>query len=418
MLRKAERRGRGMTAAVGLRVHAACWPSVARITAFVRDRMPARLGLVGIDHVHAQRLPLPHAHRVVPGARVGEPAEPRGVTRGRVSQPLAPGRSSSPLAHVPAELGRNLQRPSDAPGSAMLIRSQLERVTKIVLATIRAPGPGIAFAPAGQRPAGAPADRASAPPPRRASRSHADGQPRRRAMPDAWRAPLPPPAPRPLPPPAPGSPPPPRARPDQIPLTLEPSRGVPLAPELRVLMRERIGFDPEPARIHTGAGAEKAARELGAAAFTIGRHVFFGAGRFQPASPAGRELLAHELTHVRQAAGGRPFAAGQLSPQRHAQLESEARQAGTAARSAPRSHPQLVLAAPDAGSDTPAVPLLAPEDPAPVTPTPAVRTEQAGPPEPEAPHGPDTRAVAEEVYRLLDHRLRLERERTGVQRWR
>lgn len=46
--------------------------------------------------------------------------------------------------------------------------------------------------------------------------------------------------------------------------------------------------------------AASAAERLGAAAFTVGEHVAFGAGRFDPGSRAGRRLLAHELAHVAQ----------------------------------------------------------------------------------------------------------------------
>src|SRR5262249_12047937 len=38
-------------------------------------------------------------------------------------------------------------------------------------------------------------------------------------------------------------------------------------------------------------------------AFTTGRDIFFGHGEYDPGSLAGRELLAHELTHVVQQRG-------------------------------------------------------------------------------------------------------------------
>jgi hypothetical protein len=40
------------------------------------------------------------------------------------------------------------------------------------------------------------------------------------------------------------------------------------------------------------------AADLDASAFTVGRDVVFGAGRFRPGTPAGDRLLAHELAHV------------------------------------------------------------------------------------------------------------------------
>ncbi|MGD2116143.1 MAG: DUF4157 domain-containing protein [Acidobacteriota bacterium] len=42
--------------------------------------------------------------------------------------------------------------------------------------------------------------------------------------------------------------------------------------------------------------------DLGARAFTIGNHIVFGQGQFDPHSREGRRLLAHELTHVVQQA--------------------------------------------------------------------------------------------------------------------
>ena len=64
-----------------------------------------------------------------------------------------------------------------------------------------------------------------------------------------------------------------------------------------------IGFDPENARLHSGAAASTAARELNAEAFTIGSDVFFGEGRYDPSSRQGMGLIAHELAHVGQQTG-------------------------------------------------------------------------------------------------------------------
>ncbi|WP_218951954.1 DUF4157 domain-containing protein [Amycolatopsis anabasis] len=53
-------------------------------------------------------------------------------------------------------------------------------------------------------------------------------------------------------------------------------------------------------RVHTGARAAEAARAVGARAFTVGTDIVFGFGEYQPRSPSGRRLLAHELAHVAQ----------------------------------------------------------------------------------------------------------------------
>jgi hypothetical protein len=53
-------------------------------------------------------------------------------------------------------------------------------------------------------------------------------------------------------------------------------------------------------RIHTDTQAAESARTLGARAYTVGNHVVFGPGQYQPQNITGRHLLAHELTHVTQ----------------------------------------------------------------------------------------------------------------------
>jgi hypothetical protein len=58
-------------------------------------------------------------------------------------------------------------------------------------------------------------------------------------------------------------------------------------------------------RVHTGPLAADAAREVGSRAFTVGRHVVFGEGEYQPGTVTGHRLLAHELAHVvQQSAAG------------------------------------------------------------------------------------------------------------------
>lgn len=59
-------------------------------------------------------------------------------------------------------------------------------------------------------------------------------------------------------------------------------------------------------RVHADEGAARSAEEIGALAFTAGTHIVFGPGQFAPETSKGRQLLAHELTHVMQQ-GGRGF---------------------------------------------------------------------------------------------------------------
>jgi hypothetical protein len=76
--------------------------------------------------------------------------------------------------------------------------------------------------------------------------------------------------------------------------------GAPLPKAVQDFMAPRFKADFSGVRIHTDAKAENLATRLGAKAFTYGRHVFFNRGQFQPASKAGKELIAHELAHTIQ----------------------------------------------------------------------------------------------------------------------
>jgi len=78
------------------------------------------------------------------------------------------------------------------------------------------------------------------------------------------------------------------------------SPGRPLEPALRRDMEQRFGHDFSRVRVHSDVASEISARQVNAHAYTSGYDIVFGAGRFAPATPAGRRLLAHELTHVVQ----------------------------------------------------------------------------------------------------------------------
>jgi len=78
------------------------------------------------------------------------------------------------------------------------------------------------------------------------------------------------------------------------------SPGQPLDPPTRKEMEPRFGHDFSKVRVHSDRKAHESARQLNASAYTVGNDIVFDAGRFSPASQAGRSLLAHELTHVVQ----------------------------------------------------------------------------------------------------------------------
>jgi hypothetical protein len=79
-----------------------------------------------------------------------------------------------------------------------------------------------------------------------------------------------------------------------------------LKPEIREFMEPRFGRDFSDVKIHTDSFAERAAQNLGAEAFTTGRDIFFGEGKYNPNSTQGKRLLAHELTHTIQQGEGQP----------------------------------------------------------------------------------------------------------------
>jgi hypothetical protein len=76
--------------------------------------------------------------------------------------------------------------------------------------------------------------------------------------------------------------------------------GQPLPSSVRAVFEPRFGYDFGSVRTHAGPDAAGAAVALGARAFTIDNHIYFGAGEYQPHSAPGQRLLAHELTHTIQ----------------------------------------------------------------------------------------------------------------------
>ena len=80
--------------------------------------------------------------------------------------------------------------------------------------------------------------------------------------------------------------------------------GAALEAPVRAAMENKFDTNFGAVRIHADSAAAEAARGVGAAAYTLGQDIVFGAGRYQPQSGAGQQLLAHELAHVVQQASG------------------------------------------------------------------------------------------------------------------
>lgn len=82
------------------------------------------------------------------------------------------------------------------------------------------------------------------------------------------------------------------------------SSGTPLDSSTRGFFERRFGHAFGNVRVHADAQAGESARAVNALAYTVGNDVVFAAGMYAPHTSAGRELLAHELTHTLQQDAG------------------------------------------------------------------------------------------------------------------
>lgn len=82
------------------------------------------------------------------------------------------------------------------------------------------------------------------------------------------------------------------------------SVGTPLDASIRSFMEPKFGYDFSNVQIHDDAKANESSLQINALAYTHKNHIVFGGGQYQPSTVAGKQLLAHELTHVIQQSGG------------------------------------------------------------------------------------------------------------------
>jgi hypothetical protein len=80
-------------------------------------------------------------------------------------------------------------------------------------------------------------------------------------------------------------------------------QGQPLSSGVRSRMETAFGTSFQHVRAHTDSIAGSVADSINARAFTVGHHVAFGAGEYQPGTILGDALIAHELAHVVQQQG-------------------------------------------------------------------------------------------------------------------
>jgi hypothetical protein len=108
---------------------------------------------------------------------------------------------------------------------------------------------------------------------------------------------------------------------------------------MRAFFDRRFGHDFSAVRIHADARAGDSARAVSALAYSVGRHVVFGHGRYAPETASGRRLLAHELAHVVEqpavAAGWWPIRVGSNTDAAEASADARAGVALAGGRPAP-----------------------------------------------------------------------------------
>ena len=106
-------------------------------------------------------------------------------------------------------------------------------------------------------------------------------------------------------------------------------------PGLRADMESRFGHDFGRVRIHADSASASSAEALSAHSFTLGNDIYFGGGRYAPATRSGRALLGHELAHVVQQEGT-PASGVRIdeSPEREREADAAADEMAQGRRSA------------------------------------------------------------------------------------
>jgi hypothetical protein len=100
--------------------------------------------------------------------------------------------------------------------------------------------------------------------------------------------------------------------------------GRPLDVGVRTRMATAMGADFGAVRVHDDADAARLTRSFGARAMTVGEHLAFADNQFEPGTPVGDALIAHELAHVVQQQGGPAPAAGPDGARLEADADSAA----------------------------------------------------------------------------------------------
>jgi Domain of unknown function (DUF4157) len=102
--------------------------------------------------------------------------------------------------------------------------------------------------------------------------------------------------------------------------------GEPIEEGLRTDLEKQTGESLHDVRFHKDPEANQIARSVAANAFTVGQDVYFGDGQFNPETKEGKELVRHEVEHVKQQRGA-PTSGPLRVSQPGEPLELEAEQA-------------------------------------------------------------------------------------------
>jgi hypothetical protein len=223
------------------------------------------------------------------------------------------------------------------------------------------------------------------------------------------------------------------------------SQGQALGIVQRVLLEPFFpGLNLADIRVHTDEPADRAARSLRADAFTLGRDIFFRAHRFETSTARGLALVSHELSHTRQILGGEPVQS--TLPRRDLEREAVSMEAtvlraftmGPAHREEPGIAPMAVSrgyvplslegahAMPAASKESASVAgIQRSTAPAAVSPVASAHGQplkaEAGRPAAggaaAGAAGDDPETATRTLLRMLDRKLRIDKERRGVDRW-
>jgi hypothetical protein len=96
------------------------------------------------------------------------------------------------------------------------------------------------------------------------------------------------------------------------------SPGRPLDAATRAYMEPRFGTDFSQVRLHDDARAARSAQAVNALAYTVGSDIVFAQGQRAAGVTSGRQLLAHELTHVVQ----QTARSGPVAPESRSEAEA------------------------------------------------------------------------------------------------